>query len=140
MSVVKRQAEEERERKRAKRKTKEEPAWQGYIELTLTDDDRERISELGEEFSENHYLRLEQMVEEQYKVSIRCDVVHNCYICTATGLAENECNAGWSLTARAGSMELAIAALWWKIFEVAQGGVWANVAKARLTANGSRIE
>lgn len=102
--------------------------WQGFIDITLNDGDKERVQgDLAEGLFKLDEALLD-FIDDGYKISITGDYAHGAVIVAVTGRAEDCENKGWTLSGRGPDVQGATAVLWYKVYTLAQGGPWAAVA------------
>jgi len=111
-----------------KRKAKGRPsegsqAFKGFINIPLTDPDKERIKTILEEADTIESTLLE-LTSEGYKISLREDTTSGSYSASATAVTPDHANAGYALTAYGPDIQGAVIALAYKILTLCEGGSW----------------
>lgn len=105
--------------------------WKGFCDIPLSEQDKDKFR--GTAFEAIDVLgAIDALVEEGYKVSVTSDASHGAIVASATGQAVECPNRGFALSARAGSVDVAVMLLWYKHDVLAQGGVWENVSQNRF--------
>lgn len=100
--------------------------WQGFVDVSLTQDEREHVAALCDSDEIDVLPYLLRWVEEGYKVSISPHNRGASVIATLTGRSPENPNLGFSLSAFGPSVQGALYSLIFKHEEVCEGGVWAN--------------
>lgn len=103
--------------------------FKGFVNLKLTDADKEHIRTALEEQNTIEET-LSPLIEDGYKISLRYDASNKCYLAAASPTDNEHTNAGYTLSARGPSLEGAVAALYYKINVIAEGGSWESAAVA----------
>lgn len=111
------------------RKPKAKPSennWLGFVEIELSHEQKVALSDSDRYADVDPFKLIVDFLDDGYKFSLTEDTAHGCFIATVTGKAEHCPNAGYSLMGRGGSAAQAIIVLAFKVYELAQGGVWSN--------------
>jgi hypothetical protein len=122
-------ADEQNASKRARkpRPNQDKVVWLGFVEISLTDDDKAALSEMN--IADGPLFDfVEEMVGDGYKVSFSEDTAHTCYIASATGQKLGNPNAGHSLSGRGPSIFGALACLAYKHVTLCKSGEWSAYA------------
>jgi hypothetical protein len=98
--------------------------WQGFVDIDLSAEEKERLAALPPEDFPVAAEVLSELLADGYKFSAVTDEKHACCIVTITGKGEGCVNAGFSLSARGPDFERALLVLCYKHFERCDGGVW----------------
>jgi hypothetical protein len=107
-------------------------AWQGFVDIDLTLEDKERVREMSLE-AEDVLAIVFYFPAEGYKLTISHDAAHSSYVAAATCQVKSDPNAGYTLNGRGAIPEKALNSLWYKHSVIAQAGAWSNVASGRVT-------
>lgn len=100
--------------------------WQGFVDVVLSDEDRERVKALAEQGEFDLWQYMKNWIEDGYKLSISPHNRGDTVIATLTGKSPDCVNLGFSMSAFGPGMEQALVALAYKHEIVCEGGVWAN--------------
>jgi len=104
--------------------------WEGFVDIPLSPDDKERLAALSATDYPDIWEFFESVLSQGYKFSITRDEAHNCDIATLTGKGEGCINKGYSLSARGPGLESAILALWYKHVTLCEEQRWEGHANA----------
>jgi hypothetical protein len=98
--------------------------WQGFVDVSLDDNDRAIIQETlhASEFGPDEFLI--DALEAGYKVSLSPDATHQCVVATLTGRSPHCPNVGYSLVARGPDIVGALCALDHKHTAICKRGKW----------------
>jgi hypothetical protein len=110
-------------------------AWKGFVDIPLSEVDKDKIRAMSD-LADDVMGNLVDLVERGLKVTLSLDDSQGTWIVSGTGKLPDDPNYGYTLVARGGSLVRAVNSLTYKVFELAQGGVWANVAQ---TANADDV-
>lgn len=102
-------------------------AWQGFVDVPLTDEDKASLAE-GHFEAADAFSFLEEMVEDGYKVSVSQDAKNSCYVASATGRRPDDPNNGYTLTGRGPDVVGSLASLAYKHITLCERGAWSNRA------------
>lgn len=105
-------------------------SWEGFVDIQLSPDDKERLAALSVTDYPDIWEFFESVLSDGYKFSITRDEAHSCDIATLTGKGEGCPNKGYSLSARGPSLEGAILALWYKHVTLCEEQRWSGHEKA----------
>lgn len=119
-----RRSSEANARKRRNGLTGVSGEWKGFVDLNLSDADKEHLQSWVVSDEWDGYGAIAELVERGYKLSLSPDPAHNCVVATVTGRVEGNENLGYSMSARGPSVDGAVAALAYKVLVVLQGGAW----------------
>jgi len=100
----------------------------GFINIPLSDDDREQLHAYALETTLDVMQFLSEVMETGYKFSLALDGEHSSYIATLTGKAPACENLGYALSGRGPDAYGAVLVLWFKHAVKAHGGQWAAEA------------
>lgn len=105
--------------------------WQGFVDLPLTDAEKDRLASAVEEDFPDVGEFLSECLADGYKFSAVTDEKHSCVIATLTGKSEGCENAGFSLSARGPDLERAVLVLYFKHVVVCERLRWAGHDEGR---------
>ena len=106
-------------------------SWVGFVDLVLTNEEKEHLSSMGFEDYPDMRVFLERVLEDGYKVSLVTDEKHSCVIMTLTGKGEGCVNAGYSLSARGPDLLGALLVLDFKHRVLCDEGRWSGHEEGR---------
>jgi len=102
------------------------PAWRGFIDIDLTDADKDVVRDMSTE-AEDVLGIVAELVEDGNKLTLSNDAAHNSYVAAVTSRNAASPNAGLTLSGRGSTLWKAVNALWYKYASLAEGGAWENV-------------
>lgn len=88
--------------------------WQGFVDITLSDEQKQHLAALGEEDRVDCWAFVLRCIEDGYKFSVTIDEKHSCAIATITGKTGQAVNSGFSLSARGPNADAAVLVLYFK--------------------------
>lgn len=98
-------------------------AWKGFFNFYLEDGQKAAIKKLSMAGPAT-VSRMVELADAGYKVSVAYSVDQSAYFATATGSKGQIENRGWSLTQAHSDFAVALACLWFIVFEIYNGSAW----------------
>lgn len=114
-------------KKGSPRDKKSDYVWQGFVDIPLSEAQKADFKSWNVE-ADDILAAVASVVTDGYKVTLSHDEKHGTYQASLTCLADGDPNRGFTMSGRAGDPLKALAVALYKHLEIAQGGVWANVA------------
>lgn len=105
--------------------------WLGYVDLPLTDAERELIERSVDENQLDLLELLNMFLEEGYKVSFAITNQGKTIVVTLTGKLPECPNLGYSLSGFGPDLAGALQVVWFKHYHIANGESWHKVEGAR---------
>lgn len=105
--------------------------WKGFLEVTLSAEDLERVKALADGREYDGQEIVERFLGDGYKVSLSPDVVHNCVVAAATSREKGGPNYGYTLVARGPDGYCALVGLYFKAYVLSEDGSWEESAHLR---------
>jgi len=103
--------------------------WKGFVNLELSDKEKQAVKRLFEKYGDAWGSILER-VGLGYKLTVSYDDPHTTFNVSLTCRAVGDKNVGLTLTGRGGSMQAACVSLWYKDQHVLKGD-WSGVGVGR---------
>lgn len=103
--------------------------WKGFVDVSLTDADREVLRETRIDLDETMLL-LVDVINTGHKVSFSKKADKPSVVCTFTGTLDNAQNAGWALSSFAPDLLSAMRVNLYKHFTIAHGEYTSLKARA----------
>lgn len=100
--------------------------WEGFVDIVLNSEDKERLSQTEPEDYPDFMAWFEELLSDGYKLSITRDETHACDIATITGKGQGCVNAGYSLSARGPGLAGSLLVLYFKHVVLCEGGRWSG--------------
>lgn len=100
--------------------------WKGFVDLPLTDAQKEHISRLEGDDLPDFSAFLVSVLADGYKFSAVMDEKHHCCIATLTGKSAGCLNSGFSLSARGPDFLSALLVLHFKHVVICEEQVWSG--------------
>jgi len=107
----------------AKNGSKSAPAWKGFFNYYLTEEEKGAIKKLGVKEPAT-IKRIGELADNGYKLSVTYSVDKRAYFVTCTGSANCPSNQGYSLTQAHADLSVAVACVWFVCSEVYQWDAW----------------
>lgn len=101
--------------------------WKGFVGCELTQDDKAAIREFSNRYGDA-WTHVMGRVFAGYKLGVSYDNGNNSYNVSLTCWRSSDANNGWCLSARGGSVQSAVIALWYKD-EILLEGAWAKAGR-----------
>lgn len=98
--------------------------WVGFVNIDLTEAQKKQVKNSYIFTEERLFELIANLADDGYKVSVSWDFANNTYTASLTGICAGCANPGHTLTGRHSNLLVCLSVLFYKHFEVCEGGVW----------------